>query len=185
MTTHDGGDDAPGDTVFDLAPSLGATAWRAIDSGRFREVLGHFATGITVVTAMHGAEPVGFTCQAFTALSLEPPMVALAPGKTSTSWPRIAEAGQFCVNVLAEGQEALSRDFAVSGGDKFAGVGWHPAGNGAPILHGVLAWVECAFLHAYDAGDHELVLGLVRDMDVDRGGRPLLYYRGGFGRFEP
>ena len=153
------------------------------DAGRFREVLGHFATGVTIVTAMEGDEPVGFTCQAFTSLSLDPPMVALAPGKNSTSWPRIAAARTFCVNILAEDQEALGRDFAVSGGDKFTGVGWRPGGNGAPVLDGVLAWVECDFELSYDAGDHELVLGRVRDMGVARG-RPLLYYRGGFGRFE-
>ncbi|HUY64981.1 MAG TPA: flavin reductase family protein [Acidimicrobiales bacterium] len=154
------------------------------DGARFRQVLGHFATGVTVVTAMVQGEPVGFTCQAFTALSLEPPLVALAPGKNSTSWPRIAQAGSFCVNVLAEGQEALCRDFAVSGGDKFEGVGWRPAGNGAPLLDGVLAWVECAFVRSHDAGDHELVVGLVQDMGVNGGG-PLLFFRGGFGRFAP
>jgi flavin reductase (DIM6/NTAB) family NADH-FMN oxidoreductase RutF len=154
------------------------------DVGRFREVLGHFATGVTIVTATEDAEPVGFTCQAFTSLSLDPPMVALAPGKNSTSWPRIAAAGSFCVNILADDQEALSRDFAVSGGDKFTGVGWRPGRNGAPVLDGVLAWVECEFELAHDAGDHELVLGRVRDMGVNRG-QPLVYYRGGFGRFEP
>jgi flavin reductase (DIM6/NTAB) family NADH-FMN oxidoreductase RutF len=164
----------------DLAEAGAAT----FDGGRFREVLGHFATGVTVVTAMEPGGPVGFTCQAFTSLSLEPPLVALAPGKNSTSWPRIAAAGTFCVNILAEDQEALGRDFAVSGGDKFTGVGWRPGANGAPVLDGVLAWVECAFLRAHDAGDHELVLGRVLDMGV-RPGRPLLYYRGGFGRFEP
>ncbi len=102
------------------------------DSARFREVLGHFATGVTIVTAMEGDEPVGFTCQAFSSLSLDPPLVALAPGKNSTSWPRIAATGSFCVNILAEDQEALSRDFAVSGGDKFTGVGWHPAAQRSP-----------------------------------------------------
>lgn len=153
------------------------------DSGRFREVLGHFATGVTIVTAMEGTEPVGFTCQAFTSLSLDPPMVALAPGKSSTSWPRIAEAGSFCVNILADDQEALGRDFAVSGGDKFTGVGWRPASKGAPVLDGVLAWVECDLELTHDAGDHELVVGRVRDMGVRRGS-PLVYYRGGFGRFE-
>jgi flavin reductase (DIM6/NTAB) family NADH-FMN oxidoreductase RutF len=153
------------------------------DSARFREVLGHFATGVTIVTAMEDIGPVGFTCQAFTSLSLDPPLVALAPGKSSTSWPRIAAAGSFCVNILADDQEALSRDFAVSGGDKFTGVGWRPAGNGAPVLDGALAWIECDFELAHDAGDHELVVGRVRDMGVSRG-RPLVYYRGGFGRFE-
>lgn len=155
----------------------------SIDEGRFKEVLGHFATGVTVVTAMETDEPVGFTCQAFTALSLEPPMVALAPQKSSTSWPRIARAGQFCVNVLAEGQEALSRAFAVSGGDKFAGVGWHPGPGGAPLLDGILAWVACELLLTHDAGDHEIVLGRVHDMGYNPG-RPLVLYRGKFGRFE-
>ncbi len=153
------------------------------DTGRYREVLGHFATGVTIVTAMEGGEPVGFTCQAFTSLSLDPPLVALAPGKSSTSWPRIAAAKAFCVNILAEDQEALSRDFAISGGDKFTGVGWHPAANGAPVLDGALAWVECEFELAHDAGDHELVVGKVQDMGVRRG-RPLVFYRGGFGRLE-
>jgi 3-hydroxy-9,10-secoandrosta-1,3,5(10)-triene-9,17-dione monooxygenase reductase component len=162
---------------------LGATGASTLDTGRFREVLGHFVTGVTIVTAMEEGEPVGFTCQAFTSLSLEPPLVALAPGKSSTSWPRIAAAGAFCVNILAEDQEALSRDFAVSGGDKFTGVGWHPGANGAPVLEGALAWVECAFVQSHDAGDHELVVGRVQDIGVNRG-RPLVYYRGGFGRFE-
>jgi len=152
------------------------------DEARFREVLGHFATGVAVVTAMEDGNPVGFTCQAFTSLSLDPPMVALAPGKNSTSWPRIVRVGRFCVNVLADDQEALSRDFAKSGGDKFTGVGWRPAGNGAPLLDGVLAWIECVFVEAHDAGDHELVVGRVEDMGVN-GGRPLLFYRGGFGTF--
>ncbi|HXQ60729.1 MAG TPA: flavin reductase family protein [Acidimicrobiales bacterium] len=156
---------------------------RVFDTGRFREVMGHFATGVTIITAMEDDGPVGFTCQAFASLSLDPPLVALAPGRSSTSWPRIAQAGFFCVNILAEDQEALCRDFAVSGGDKFAGVGWRIAGNGAPLLDGVLAWLECGLVATHDAGDHELVIGSVHDMGVTRG-RPLVYYRGGFGRFE-
>ncbi|MGA2519443.1 MAG: flavin reductase family protein [Acidimicrobiales bacterium] len=179
-----GGDDdaLPADGA--LGDGLEASDAPSVDPGRFREVLGHFVTGVTIVTAMEEDGPVGFTCQAFTSLSLEPPLVALAPGKSSTSWPRIAAAGAFCVNILAEDQEALGRDFAVSGGDKFRGVGWRPGGNGSPVIDGVLAWVECTFVRAHDAGDHELVVGLVQDMGV-RAGRPLVYYRGGFGRFEP
>src|ERR1700677_5055725 len=95
-----------------------------LDQARFREVLGHFATGITIVTASEEEGPVGFSCQSFSALSLDPPMVILAPAKTSTSWPRIAQAGAFCVNILSEQQEALCRSFAISGGDKFEGVAW-------------------------------------------------------------
>ena len=155
-----------------------------LDQARFREVLGHFATGITIVTALEDGEPVGFTCQSFAALSLDPPMVILAPSRSSTSWPRIREAGAFCVNILEEHQEALSRTFAVSGGDKFDGIGWKPGLTGAPVLEGSLAMVECRLGEIFDGGDHELVTGLVVAMNIGEGG-PLLFYRSGFGRFVP
>lgn len=156
----------------------------AVDPDHFREVLGHFATGVTIVTAMEDGVPVGFTCQAFTSLSLDPPMVALAPAKSSTSWPRIARAGCFCVNVLSAAQEEVCRGFAVSGGDKFAGVAWHPGENGAPVLEGSLAVVECRLGIVHDAGDHELVTGRVTRMAVGDGA-PLLFYRGRFGALAP
>jgi 3-hydroxy-9,10-secoandrosta-1,3,5(10)-triene-9,17-dione monooxygenase reductase component len=165
--------------VSDDLQELGAPA---IDQARFREALGHFASGVTVVTAMEDGEPVGFTCQSFTSLSLDPPLVALAPAKSSTSWPRIAQAGAFAVNILSDRQEALCRDFAVSGGDKFDGVAWHLGAAGTPILDGSLAWVECELGIIHDAGDHELVTGRVLGLGVGDGS-PLLFYRGGFGRF--
>jgi flavin reductase (DIM6/NTAB) family NADH-FMN oxidoreductase RutF len=155
-----------------------------LDQARFREVLAHFATGITIVTALEDGEPVGFTCQAFAALSLDPPMVILAPARSSTSWPRIAKVGAFCVNILEEHQEALSRTFAVSGGDKFDGVGWKPGITGAPVLEGSLAVIECRLGDIFDGGDHELVTGHVVAMEIGSGG-PLLFYRSGFGRFVP
>lgn len=161
---------------------LVATGAAHVDEARFREVLSHFATGVTVVTAMEDGEPVGFTCQAFTSLSLDPPMVALAPAKTSTSWPRIAKAGALCVNILADTQEALCRTFAASGGDKFSGVAWHVGAAGTPVLEGSLAWVECELEAIYDAGDHELVVGRVLELGVGRGS-PLIFYRAGFGGF--
>lgn len=161
---------------------LAAAGATDVDEARFREVLGHFATGVTIVTAMEDGAPVGFTCQAFTSLSLDPPMVALAPAKSSTSWPRIAKAGAFCVNILADSQEALCRSFAVSGGDKFAGVAWHVGAAGTPVLEGSLAWVECDLDAIHDAGDHELVVGRVRQLGVGRGA-PLVFYRAGFGGF--
>ena len=154
------------------------------DGTRFRQVLGHFATGLTVVTAMEDGVAVGFTCQAFTSLSMDPPMVALAPAKTSTSWPRIAKAGAFCVNILSSGQEAIGRAFAVTGSDKFAGVDWRPGVLGTPVIEGSLAWVECRLEAIFDAGDHELVTGRVVDLGMAEG-RPLIFYRGGFGTFSP
>jgi 3-hydroxy-9,10-secoandrosta-1,3,5(10)-triene-9,17-dione monooxygenase reductase component len=169
-------------TATDDNADMRATGASNFDEARFREALSHFATGVTIVTAMEDQGPVGFTCQSFTSLSLDPPLVALAPGKSSTSWPRIAEAGAFCVNILSESQEALCRNFAVSGGDKFAGVGWRAGTTGAPILAGSLAWVECELGIIHDAGDHELVTGRVLDIGIGEG-RPLLFYRAGFGGF--
>jgi 3-hydroxy-9,10-secoandrosta-1,3,5(10)-triene-9,17-dione monooxygenase reductase component len=154
-----------------------------LDQARFREVLGHFATGITIVTATEEGEPVGFTCQSFAALSLDPPMVILAPAKSSTSWPRIAQAGAFCVNILSEHQEAVCRAFAVSGGEKFDGVDWTPGpATGAPVIAGSLAFVECTLGAIYEGGDHELVTGHVVATEIGEGS-PLLFYRSGFGRF--
>jgi 3-hydroxy-9,10-secoandrosta-1,3,5(10)-triene-9,17-dione monooxygenase reductase component len=152
------------------------------DQARFREVLGHFATGITIVTATEEGVPVGFSCQSFAALSLDPPMVVLAPARTSTSWPRIRAAGSFCVNILGEHQEAVCRAFAISGGDKFSGVGWRPGITGAPVIDNSLAVVECELGDIFEGGDHEIVIGRVVALDVGEGG-PLLFYRGGFGRF--
>ena len=153
-----------------------------LDQARFREVLGHFATGVTIVTALEEGVPVGFSCQSFAALSLDPPMVVLAPARTSTSWPRIRAAGSFCVNILGEHQEAVCRAFAISGGDKFSGVGWRPGITGAPVIDNSLAVVECELGDIFEGGDHEIVIGRVVALDVGQGG-PLLFYRGGFGRF--
>ena len=155
----------------------------SVDPGEFRATLGHFASGVVVVTGMHRKAPSGFTCQSFFSLSLDPPLVALAPGKSSTSWPRVAEADIFCANVLAADQEALARTFANTGADKFAGVGWSPAPNGAPRLHGALAWIDCALESVHEAGDHYLVVARVVGLETGSG-RPLLFYRGGFGGFE-
>ena len=151
----------------------------SLNEARFKEVVGHFATGVTIITAMEDGQPVGFTCQSFTALSLEPQMVAIAPAKSSTSWPKIARAGSFCVNVLTNEQESTCRSFAVSGGEKFAGIEWNVGVSGAPVLESSLAVIECKLESIYDAGDHELVTGRVMAMEVGSG-TPLLFYRSGF-----
>jgi flavin reductase (DIM6/NTAB) family NADH-FMN oxidoreductase RutF len=152
------------------------------DPARFKEAMGTFATGVTVVTGIEEGRPAGFTCQSFLSLSIDPPYVALAPARTSTSWPRIARAGTFCVNVLADDQGAVGQAFAVSGGDKFAGVAWRPApATGSPVIEGSLAWVDCRVELVHDAGDHELIIGRVLDLDVGADGRgPLLFFRSKF-----
>lgn len=152
------------------------------DQGAFRAVLGHFASGVVLVTGTHHSEPAGFTCQSFFSVSLDPPLVALSPSRSSKSWPKVASSGHFCVNVLASEQEALARTFANSGADKFAGVGWSPGANGSPRLHGALAWIECQIEESYEAGDHLVVVARVQDLESGSG-QPLLFYRGGFGGF--
>jgi 3-hydroxy-9,10-secoandrosta-1,3,5(10)-triene-9,17-dione monooxygenase reductase component len=151
----------------------------------FRAVLGHFCSGVVVVTATDVDGPAGLTAQSFASLSLEPPLVLFCPGKASTTWPRIEAAGEFCVNVLAEDQEERCRGFAMRGADKFGGVGYAAAPHsGAPLLAGALAWIDCRLDAVHDGGDHVIAVGRVLDMGAADGGRPLLFYRGGYGRFE-
>ncbi len=155
-----------------------------IDQARFRQVLGHFATGVTVVTGIDDGRPVGLAVNSFTSVSLQPPLVAFCVGRRSVTWPALRGAGTFCVNILAADQEAVSRAFAARGPDRFQGVGWRPAPSGAPILTGVLGWVDCTVEAEHDAGDHVIVVGRARALDVEHEGSPLVFYRGGYGRFE-
>ncbi|MGW4585875.1 flavin reductase family protein [Amycolatopsis thermoflava] len=143
-----------------------------------RDVLGSFCSGVVVVTAA-GPEPVGFTCQSFASLSLDPPLVTFAPGRGSRTWPRIREIGSFCVNILAADQRHLSDAFARSGTDKFAGVRWSPSELGSPVLDGVLAWIDCELWAEYDGGDHTIVVGEVRALAAAPG-EPLLFHRGAY-----
>ncbi|MFB7518137.1 flavin reductase family protein [Streptomyces sp. NPDC056144] len=156
-----------------------------VDPAEFRRVLGHFASGVTIITALDAEGPAGFACQSFASLSLDPPLVAFMVARTSTSWPRIAATGTFCVNVLGADQGPLCRSFAVSGGDKFAGVEWGPApGTGAPRLAGVPAWIDCTISTVHTGGDHLIVVGRVEALGaVEAEGDPLLFHRGKFGRF--
>ncbi len=158
-----------------------------VDPGEFRAVLGHFASGVTVITAPGEDGPAGFACQSFASLSLDPPLVAFMVARTSTTWPRIARAGVFCVNVLGAEQGELCRGFAVSGGDKFAGVPYVAAPvTGSPRLTDVPAWVDCAIQAVHTGGDHLIVVGRVEALGSDPAAAeagPLLFHRGAFGRF--
>jgi flavin reductase (DIM6/NTAB) family NADH-FMN oxidoreductase RutF len=149
-----------------------------------RDVLGHFASGVTVVTADTDTGPIGFTCQSFSSLSLDPPLVVFAPARTSRTWPRLRDIGRFCVNVLAEDQPDLSARCARSGTDRFAGVGWRRSRHGSPVLDGVVAWIDCRLWAEYDGGDHTLVAARVLDLGADPGRRPLLFHRGAYGLLE-
>ncbi|HEY7915565.1 MAG TPA: flavin reductase family protein [Acidimicrobiales bacterium] len=155
------------------------------DLAQFKDAMSRFTTGVTVVAGMEDGRPVGFTCQSFVSLSIDPPFIAVAPARSSTSWPRIARAGKFCVNVLGDHQEEVCRRFAVSGGDKFEGVGWHPAPvSGAPVIEGSLAWVDCSLELVHEAGDHELIIGKVLDLGLGDGS-PLVFFRSSFATVAP
>ncbi|MBL7524139.1 flavin reductase [Frankia sp. CNm7] len=170
------------------APGTGDsnTADPAIDPGRFRRVLGNFPTGVAVITGLDQAgAPVGLAVGSFSSASLDPPLVAFFPDRSSSSWPRIAETGRFCVNILGYDQESVCRTFAVRGGDKFAELSWRSAPSGAPLLDGVVAWIDCDLEAVHPAGDHDLVLGRVRALDAGRSALPLVFFQGGYGRFSP
>lgn len=153
-------------------------------AAQFRLVLGRFPTGVVVVTAQATSGPVGLSVNSFTAVSLDPPLVAFCADRRSRTWAAIRASGAFCVNVLGEDQEALSRVFATKGADRFHGLGWSPAPSGAPLLERVLAWVDCTIEAVHDGGDHEICVGRVQALDTQREDGPLVFYRAGYGRFE-
>jgi flavin reductase (DIM6/NTAB) family NADH-FMN oxidoreductase RutF len=152
-----------------------------VDPRVMRDVLGHFASGVTVVTADGADGPIGFTCQSFSSLSLDPPLVAFAPARTSSTWPRLRQAGRFCVNVLAADQSGLSQAFARSGTDRYAGVSWTPSPHGSPVLDGVVAWIDSELWAEYDGGDHTIVVARVLDLGADPARSPLVFHRGAYG----
>lgn len=151
------------------------------DPSTMRAVLGHFCTGVAVITGHDGARPYGFACQSVTSVSLDPPYVSFCPAHTSSSWPKIQTTGQVCINVLAVDQRSLSATFAASGSDKFAEVSWSPGVNGAPVLAGALASIEADVEFEHVAGDHSIVVARVTGLHAHAGRRPLLFYRGGYG----
>ncbi len=155
---------------------------QSIDAAHYRQTLGHFPTGVTVVA---GIDPetdaaAGLAIGSFFSISIDPPLVGFCVGKSSGSWPRVSASGSFCVNVLAADQEDVCRVFASSGDDKFATIGWDAAGSGSPRIHDVLAWIDCDVETVHEAGDHDIIVGAVRDLGVEREVDPLVFFRGGY-----
>lgn len=155
-----------------------------IEATHFRQVMGRYPTGVAVVTGLDGDGcPVGLAVGSFTSVSLDPPLVAFMPDRRSTSWPRIMASGRFCVNILSEAQENTCRIFASKSPDKFAQSEWYPSELGSPILNEAVAWVDCVVEAIHPAGDHDIVIGRVHGMEQANNEGPLLFYRGGYGRF--
>lgn len=152
----------------------------AFDSARFRQVLGHFPTGVCVLAGFDGDEPIGMAIGSFFSISLEPPLVGLCAGKGSSTWPRLRASGRFCISILGDDQESVSRVFASREPEKFAGLGWDRSPLGQPRLTDALAWIDCELEAVHDAGDHEIAVGAVHDLAVLREHGPLVFFRGGY-----
>ena len=146
-----------------------------------RRALGAFPSGVTVVTAVEGGEPVGFTCQSFTSLSLEPPLVLFCAGRKGQAWARIRAAGRFCVNVLAEHQLDLCGRFGSRSGARFEGLDWELSTWGAPSLPGAPLRVHCTLEETHAAGDHDIAVGRVQGLELGPDTPPLVFHRGRFG----
>ena len=156
-----------------------------IDESEFRRVIGHFATGVAVVTTCReDGSAAGLTVSAVASVSLDPTLVLVCVDRVSDTHAWMERAGYFAANVLEEGRgETLARRFAGGGAEeKFRGVAWHPERTGAPVLDDALAWLDCRITAALPGGDHTIFVGEVLSADA-REGTPLLYYRGGYGRF--
>lgn len=160
----------------------------------FRRVMGHFVTGVTVVTALHDGgvsdgRPVGITVNSLTSVSLEPPLVVIALDRRRSMTPIVRATGRYAVNILSEDQQALSDCFAGApvepDREAFCGAAWHPGETGLPLLDGAIATLECSVVETFSAGDHDLFIGRVDAIaDGVRHPMPLLYYRRRYLRLE-
>lgn len=156
------------------------------DPGWFRQVMGRYPTGVVLVSATEDdGTPVGMIVGTFASVSLDPPLVSFMPARTSTSWPRIRSTGRFAINVLGASQEQVCRSFSGRNGTKFEDVPWTLSDKGSPILDDAVAWMDCTLGEIFDAGDHEIVLGKVEQLDIASADLPLLFFQGGFGQFTP
>src|SRR6266853_67169 len=154
-----------------------------IDPRDFRNALGTYATGITIITvAMADGKPYGLTCNSFASVSLNPPLVLWSLGLYSSSLSVFQNANHFVINVLGTSQQALANKFAKSSEDKFAGVEWTPGLGNAPLLADSVATFQCRAANRYYGGDHVIFLGAVEAYSYNRE-EPLLFARGGYGRF--
>jgi flavin reductase (DIM6/NTAB) family NADH-FMN oxidoreductase RutF/DNA-binding IclR family transcriptional regulator len=157
-----------------------------IEPTQYRQVLGQYPTGVCVVTSMGpDGNPAGMVVGSFTSVSLDPPLVAFFPDRGSSSWPKVAASGRFCVNILSAEQEEVCRTLASKNPDKFATISFSHSPLGSPIIDGSVAWIDCESHSVSEAGDHFFVLGLVRQLEIAEGGLPLLFFQGGYGRFAP
>jgi 3-hydroxy-9,10-secoandrosta-1,3,5(10)-triene-9,17-dione monooxygenase reductase component len=159
------------------------------DSDIFRKVMGHFVTGVTVVTTLEDGQPHGITVNALSSVSLDPPLVVVALDRRRYITPKVHVAGRFAVNVLGEHQQALADCFAGApvqpGRELFCGAAWQPGTTGLPLLAGAIATLECTVVGVHPIGDHDLFIGRVEALhNEEHHPQPLLYYRRRYLRVE-
>ena len=169
----------------DVDPVQHLNGAHSFDEREFRDAMGAFASGVTIITT-HGADgPVGFTCQSFTSVSIDPPLVSFSIARTSRSLVSVRDHGRVVINFLSREQQHLSGQFARSGTDKWQGVSWYPSrSNGAPTLDGATGWVAGEIEREADAGDHLILLVRVTGISTDPDRAPLLFYRGAYRELE-
>lgn len=151
-----------------------------MDDRHFRHVLGHFPTGVAAVCGDTDGGPVGMAVNSLTSLSLEPPLILFCPAKSSTTWPHLDAAEELCISILADHQEETSGQFSRRGADRFDRIAWHRRRSG-PALDEALAWIDCRVSAQHDGGDHLIVVAEVLDLEAAQEGRPLVFFRGGYG----
>ena len=161
------------------------TVSATLDPAAFREVMGHYPTGVAVVTGFDGDQPVGMVVGTFSSVSMDPPLVAFMPQVGSGTYARLQRSAAYCINVLAHDQLALCRTMAVPRDDKFDDVDWSRSPLGAPVLADAVAHIHCRPHRTVEAGDHWIVLCEVEAMEVSRPVTPLLFFQGGYGGFSP
>ncbi len=154
----------------------------ALDGRAFRSALGHYASGLTIISGADADGPIGFTCQSFYSVSMEPPLISFSVMTTSTTYPRIRATGSFAVNVLARGQRHVADQFARKGTDKWAGIERASTRTGNPIIADTLMWLDCTIWAEHEAGDHFIVIGHVNEMSPAEWHRPdpLLFFKGSY-----
>jgi len=158
---------------------------QAFDPAQLRRVFGAFPSGVTAVAALVEGVPVGIAASSFTSVSLDPPLVSVCIAHSSTTWPLLRRARRFGISVLAADQEQAGRQLSARGADRFADLDWRATDDGAVLLRGASAWLDCSIHAAHRAGDHDIIVLRVHDLDADQDVRPLIFHASQFHHLEP
>lgn len=185
MSDGAAGDGARIEQALERAEDRAARTGPAVDPRQFRDALGRFATGVTLITACEegGQHPVGITVNSFASVSLDPALVLWSAARSSLRHRHFSVARHFAIHVLNEDQADLARRFTKDGA-AFEGLSWHAGAQGVPLIDGVLARFECETEARYEGGDHTIIVGKVTGFTIDQAASPLLFFGGRFGRIE-